>query len=260
MTESTVTFWMENTKFSILAGESDGALRSTIAERVAAALRERIIMAYPGFTPGTRLLPAQIAADLDVSMTPVKDALRMLAADGLVELGARRGARVVHLEPEDLIDLLEVRFGIERLALEMARQRGGLTPAAIAPLENSMAVCEAAMKRDDVMAYRQGDTDFHQALVDLSGSRHLRNTYRTILAQAQIRHAYRPRSQQTMRDSLDEHKLLVSTLHASDGAAIRRSLVEHWQHSHERLLDWFRDRPDAEQLRAPLLLGDETCC
>ena len=93
------------------------------------------------------MLPAQVASDLDVSMTPVKDALRMLSAEGLIELGSRRGARVVHLEPEDLIDLIDVRFGIERLALQMARRRGQLlTARALEPLEDCMAVCEAALK------------------------------------------------------------------------------------------------------------------
>jgi DNA-binding GntR family transcriptional regulator len=245
---------MENTKFSIPVGRSDGALRSTIAERVANALRERIIMAYPGFTPGSRVLPAQVAADLDVSMTPVKDALRMLSAEGLVDLGSRRGARVVHLEPEDLIDLIDVRFGIERLALQMARRRGRLTARSIGPLESCMAVCDAALKRDDVLTYRQGDTDFHQALVDLSQSPHLRTSYRTLLAQAQIRHAYRPRSQQSMRDSLDEHHVLVSAVRAEDETAVQRALVEHWRHSYGRLMESLRDLPNVEHLPMPLLL------
>lgn len=237
-------------------------MRSTIAERVASSLRERITMAYPGFTPGSRVLPAQVASDLDVSMTPVKDALRMLSAEGLIELGSRRGARVVHLEPEDLIDLIDVRFGIERLALQMARRRGQLTARAIEPLEDCMAVCEAALKRDDVLTYRQGDTDFHQAVVDLSQSRHLRSSYRTLLAQAQIRHAYRPRSQQSMRDSLDEHNVLVSALRVPDcdDAAVEGALAEHWRQSYHRLMESLRDVPDAEHLPMPRLLDQNSCC
>jgi DNA-binding GntR family transcriptional regulator len=193
-------------------------------------------------------------------MTPVKDALRMLSAEGLIELGSRRGARVVHLEPEDLIDLIDVRFGIERMALQMARRRGQLTVQAMEPLEDCMAVCEAALKRDDVLTYRQGDTDFHQAVVDLSHSRHLRTSYRTLLAQAQIRHAYRPRSQQSMRDSLDEHHVLVTALRVpNNDAAVERALADHWRQSYQRLMESLRELPDAEHLPTPLLLDQSAC-
>ena len=72
-------------------------LSRALAERTAEVIRQRILTLAPGFQPGDRLYPGKLAELLDVSVTPIREALKLLAAEGLVEFSPRRGASVTAL-------------------------------------------------------------------------------------------------------------------------------------------------------------------
>src|SRR5450432_2932332 len=92
------------------------AISTTVADRTAEVLRQRILAQTPGFLPGQRLFPVTLADELGVSATPVLQALDRLAANGLVDVIPRRGTYVAQLSMHDLDDLQSVRAGLELLA------------------------------------------------------------------------------------------------------------------------------------------------
>src|SRR5947207_13095747 len=107
-------------------------IRTTLPERTAEVIRQRILTLPPGYRPGDRLYPGKIAEDLDVSVTPIREALKLLASEGLVEFSPRRGASVSRYSAAELRDIISVQADLETLAIRF--NDGKFTRAEIASL------------------------------------------------------------------------------------------------------------------------------
>ncbi|RAY12631.1 GntR family transcriptional regulator [Actinomadura craniellae] len=171
------------------------------SDRAVDALRERILRGE--YAPGERLGEVDLAERLGLSRTPVREALRRLSAEGLVEIITNKGARVVEYPRQDLDQIFQIRAHVEGLAARTAAQSAsdadidGLNDIAIAHKEHA-----EAGRLDDV--YRL-NAQYHSTLNDLAGSPVLTGTVSSLI------HA----------------SVLIRTLHAFDEAAMRRSVNHH---------------------------------
>ncbi len=148
-----------------------------MVEQTCAILRERIRLGE--IPPGTRLRQEVLAEELGISRTPLREAMRLLAADGLVVLEPNRGAVVVELSHDDRVAFWEARLALEPAAARMGAQRraaSGVT-AMEAAIADQRASVEAAIA--DQRASMVGDQGFaanrafHLALVASAGNPHL---------------------------------------------------------------------------------------
>ncbi len=149
----------------------------SMVEQTCAILRERIRLGE--IPPGTRLRQEVLAEELGISRTPLREAMRLLAADGLVVLEPNRGAVVVELSHDDRVAFWEARLALEPAAARMGAQRraaSGVT-AMEAAIADQRASVEAAIA--DQRASMVGDQGFaanrafHLALVASAGNPHL---------------------------------------------------------------------------------------
>ncbi len=149
----------------------------SMVEQTCAILRERIRLGE--IPPGTRLRQEVLAEELGISRTPLREAMRLLAADGLVVLEPNRGAVVVELSHDDRVAFWEARLALEPAAARMGAQRraaSGVT-AMEAAIADQRASVEAAIA--DQRASVVGDQGFaanrafHLALVASAGNPHL---------------------------------------------------------------------------------------
>ncbi|GAA2240906.1 GntR family transcriptional regulator [Herbiconiux moechotypicola] len=149
---------------------------------VADALRNRIVSG--DLAPGSRLIEEQLCADFGVSRPPVREALRLLSADGLVELVARRGAVVARFGLADVREIVTLRESLERTALELS------VPGASEEALNALTAALEVMERhaeEGLEAEAVADSArFHEALVGLAGHSRLSNAYRAISLQVQV--------------------------------------------------------------------------
>ena len=135
-------------------------LHETVAER----LRDMIVEGELG--SGERLHDANLARILQVSRTPVREATKLLAAEGLVDLLPGRGARVSELSIEDILDLFETIAGVERHACELAAERiSGPDLDKLQRIHKRMARHHAANERQP---YFKLNHEIHLAIVDAS--------------------------------------------------------------------------------------------
>lgn len=142
-----------------------GEAHQSLAELVCADVRNRILSG--ALQPGQRLVEENLASQLGVSRNPVREAIRMLAAEGFVDLTARRGATVARLRADQTEDLFHVRAALEGLAARVAASRH--TPADIEKLERILddaRADEAAGQLDDLAEL---NTAFHLAIADVAG-------------------------------------------------------------------------------------------
>lgn len=135
------------------------------------------------FPPGYQALEPEIAKNLGVSRTPVREALIRLEAEKLIELIPRRGMRVLPLVPTDIIELSQVLTGLECAAVELlGKKRYG--EDTLRPMADSVSEMQAALEADNIDAWAQAEEKFHRLLVSLAGNKRLAMLMETVRAQA----------------------------------------------------------------------------
>lgn len=125
------------------------ALPSVIATEIARVLSERIV--FLEIAPGTRILEEEVGASFGVSRSPIREAFRMLEADGLVVRAARRGVSVTPMSKRDLAEVYACRVGLEGLAAAEAARN--IDPEGEAEVRGHLAGMKAAFEAHDVTTF-----------------------------------------------------------------------------------------------------------
>ena len=204
-------------------GSSFPIARQALPE--AAAERLRTLIIEGDLAPGARLNERELSERLGVSRTPLREAFRMLAADGLLVQLPNRGAQVVALSPNDVRHAFEVMASLEGLSGELAAQR--VTDADIAVLRAMQTEMEAAHARRDLPVYYRVNREIHDRINAIAGNPILTHTFRTLNARL---HALRFRSNLVPAkwdQAVAEHRDMIDALAARDGSTLRDILVRH---------------------------------
>lgn len=144
----------------------------SLEEMVYSHLEEEILTGK--LVSGEALGEIALAKRLGVSRTPVRGALHRLAEDGLVEINPNRGAMVVGINTDDLIDIYNIRMRLEGLASSLAAKR--IAEDELKELSDSVELSEFYIKKRDTEHLKELDTAFHSIIYKASGSRMLAKT------------------------------------------------------------------------------------
>jgi DNA-binding GntR family transcriptional regulator len=204
---------------------SDGfALPATLVELAAHRLRDAILRG--ALKPGEKIIEEQLCADFGISRAPLREALRLLAQQGLVEHVPRRGSRVTEWSPGDVLQLFALRHVLERHAVETALPLAD--PArALRPVRDALECMRGAteeLARDD--AHRR----FHAAVVELADNRQLNITLEPILLKLQLSMATNLREEarhHRAADGVKRHREILSALETNDPTAVVAALEGH---------------------------------
>lgn len=208
--------------------------RAALTDRVYELLRTRIIDL--NLEPDARLNADKLALDMDVSPTPVREALNRLAAEGLVTAAPYRGFRVSSLlSRSDLAQLLRARQVIECAAVEQAAEnRGQLELQELSALVARMDELTSASTLD-VKAFNSADAAFHRLTVGASGNRFLLQALQSLHVHVQLARHYMGRSVEEARRANVEHRLLLDAIAEGDGERAAQAAREHVDGVLERL-------------------------
>jgi len=146
-----------------------GASHQPLRQVVTDALRKAILSKR--LKPGERLIEEQLAADLGVSRNPVREALRVLESEGLVEISPRRGASVTSVSEEEAREIVEVRAALEGLCARLAARR--CSPALKAEIEQVLDCGERAAAAADTPELARIHSQVHDLMARASLNRHL---------------------------------------------------------------------------------------
>jgi DNA-binding GntR family transcriptional regulator len=205
---------------------------SSLAEQVMQHLRQQI---YEGaLAPGLRLDENELAAALGVSRTPVREALRQLAAQGLVEIRSRRGCFVTELTLQDQKDIFPIMARLEGwVAHEVADHA---TKEDLDRLGEMHAALERHAAAGNVDRYWAANHVFHTALQDLAGNRWLQELLGQLRRKLGL---FRQRSLKLpgrVDRSLAEHRALMKALRGHDGARAEAVMRDHLMNQLDALL------------------------
>ncbi|MDR3673224.1 MAG: GntR family transcriptional regulator [Holophaga sp.] len=154
---------------TLLALPHLGASHQPLRQVVTDALRKAILSKR--LKPGERLIEEQLAADLGVSRNPVREALRMLESEGLVEISPRRGASVTNLSEDEAQEIVEVRAALEGLCARLAARR--CSPALKADIQKILDRGERAAAANDSPALAVIHSQVHALMAGAGHNRHL---------------------------------------------------------------------------------------
>lgn len=191
----------------------------------AAAERLRTLIIEGELAPGARLNERELSERLGVSRTPLREAFRMLAADGLLVQLPNRGAQVVALSAADVRHAFEVMATLEGLSGELAA--GRVTDQDIELLHTMQVEMEAAHARGDLPVYYRVNREIHDRINAIAGNPILTHTFKTLNTRL---HALRFRSNLVPAkwdQAVGEHRAMIEALAARDGAKLRDILVAH---------------------------------
>jgi DNA-binding GntR family transcriptional regulator len=142
--------------------------KTTLATEIARHLREAIIRGE--LAPGERVNELKLTRKLALSRSPVREAIRILAAEGLLTIEPHRGAHVRAVSDADLEEIFDVRLMIESHGLRRGHR---LTSSAIAPLRAAVDEARVALRADAFEPWHRASLRFHDGLVALAANRHL---------------------------------------------------------------------------------------
>jgi DNA-binding GntR family transcriptional regulator len=212
-----------------LPSASQAPSRGNMPEAVAGALREAILDG--ALAPGSWLREAEVARELKVSRTPVRDAFRILATEGLLNINANQGAVVSPMTTEDVIELYVMREVLEGLASRLAARR------AARRCLDEFALLIPEMKRvgeaGDFSRLSRLNFKFHEIVRAAAGNRYLDRSL------AQIQNAARRFPDPTLglpgrvKESIEEHVALADAISRGDAPAAEQLAVGHMRHLSE---------------------------
>lgn len=205
----------------------------SLHDQVANRVRDLIIDG--SLEPGSRIDEAQLIEELGVSRTPFREALRTLAAEGLVIVRPSKGSIVRKLTPEDVFSMLEVLGQLERLAGELACVRASDEEIeALVELHERMMAC---YRKRDRMPYYKLNQEFHSRLAELSKNETLKEMQSNIQARLKRIRYIGNQKPDSWDGAVADHEEMVRALKDRDGDRLGEAMASHLLKTWDRVKD-----------------------
>lgn len=175
--------------------------------------------------PGVQLRPDTIAEQLDISTTPVREALHRMEGDGLVMKLPYRGWFVREFTEQEVRELYEMRAALESFSVRLACER--INEEELSSLREHQSVGEAALKTGDMEAYRIYNRDLHAAIMDAARNAYLSSAMGQLSLQSQVLVARTIRLVGRPSRAIEEHRELIDLIAARQDRAAQELMERH---------------------------------
>ncbi|WP_332685734.1 GntR family transcriptional regulator [Bosea sp. (in: a-proteobacteria)] len=197
----------------------------SLHDELLAALRDFIVEG--NLADGARIPERALCERFNISRTPLREALKVLAAEGLIELLPNRGARVRELNADDLRELFDVMGGLESLAGRLACER--ITEAEIAEIERMHHEMYHFYLRRDMHGYFRCNQAIHQMIVAAAGNATLAATYASLSGRIRrVRYsANLAKDRDRLGEAMREHEAMLDALRRRAGSELSDIMFQH---------------------------------
>jgi DNA-binding GntR family transcriptional regulator len=203
------------------------ALYQEVAER----LRQRIFAHE--LTPGMWIDEQKLAEQYGISRTPLREALKVLASEGLVELKPRRGCYVTEISRRDLDDIFPLMAMLEgRCAFEAVKRAKTADLAALKAIHEKL---ESASRDGRIDAFFEANQEFHKKIQELSGNRWLLSVIQDLRKVLKLSRLHSLSLEGRLQQSLDEHRAILASMLSGDAAKAEQEMHDHLLSGREAL-------------------------
>jgi DNA-binding GntR family transcriptional regulator len=204
-----------------------------LSDRLREAVEEEI--ATGKLLPGSRLDEVELATRFKVSRTPIREALKQLLGEGLIEMRPRRGAVVARVSPERLIEMFEVMAELEAMCAQLATRR--MSDDELAEIERAHAACQGAVGARDADAYFYANERFHFAIYAASHNTFLSDQAAALQRKLRPYRRLQLRVRNRIQRSFEEHQAIVDALREGNAEKAVLSVRNHVIVQGERFAD-----------------------
>lgn len=197
----------------------------SLADQIFEALKEQITSLQ--LKPGTRLMVGELAEAFGASHTPVKEALRRLAGEGLIEIIPHRGTFVSQLSRKDIREMLEIRLALELYAAYSLIQSGINNAKNIERLKSIINKLAKALENNDNTKFTLYDREFHHTLVKLTGNSRLADLHKNLIENPNMIRIYAYKFPERSVDTISEHELILRELTVGNTDKLIQSIGSH---------------------------------
>lgn len=201
--------------------------------------RLRDLLTEGEIPPGEKINEKSLTEAFGVSRTPLREALKVLASEGIVTLTPNRGARVARLSEEDLDDVFPVLMSLEGLAGRLACEK--MPDDAIGKVETLQARMEKEFGKRDRSAYFHTNQEIHDAILEGSQNEVLIATHRSLAGRIRRARYLANMSPERWRKAVDEHSAILDALKIRDGTLLSDLLIAHLSNKLESVRASIRD-------------------
>lgn len=202
---------------------SDGIRRRYLHDEVADRLRRLILDGE--LEPRSRVNELELAERFGISRTPLREAIKILATEGLLELLPNRGARVASISETELDEVLEIVAGLEAIAADLACRH--ITEAEVAAIEVDHAAMVEAWRAGDEEGYFRLNRRIHDAVMRASRNTTLATLYANLAGRVQRARYTAHKTTEQWRRAIEEHEDMLRLLKQRDGDALAALMRRH---------------------------------
>ncbi|MDE2361335.1 MAG: GntR family transcriptional regulator [Hyphomicrobiales bacterium] len=221
-------------------------VRRNLHDEIAVGLREMIVKGE--LRPGEKVPEAALCIRFGVSRTPMREAFKALAAEGLLTLVPNRGAVVARITREEVAELFPVMGALEGLAGELACAR--ITEAKVARIRKLHEQMARFYERGEIAPYYRSNRAIHEAIFEAADNAVLSSIFQNLLTRTNsVRFAVK-KSPARWAEAVADHEAMLAALEARDGPGLGRILREHMRHKIEMVIEALDARDAAERRRS----------
>jgi len=213
-------------------------IRRSLHDEIGDLVREMILSG--DLEPGEKVPEKELCARFGVSRTPMREALKVLAADGLVTLTPNRGAFVTVLTIEDLADVFPVMGSLEALSGELAATL--MTDAEIAEVRTIHTAMVEHFENRDLAAYFELNQRIHEAILEGSRNQTLIAMYRSLAGRVRRARYLANMSESRWQRAVEEHGIILQRLEKRDAKGLAEILKQHLANKLETVRTWVLER------------------
>ncbi|UYV36765.1 GntR family transcriptional regulator [Rhodobacteraceae bacterium D3-12] len=203
------------------------------AQRAIQELRQKVFSGE--LAAGSDHLESELANLLEMSRTPVREAVLTLESQGLLELRPRKGVRILPLSPEDMAEIYDVLTELESHAAERAAQ-AGLSDQELAHLAKAIDDMDRALEKPDLDAWAEADDRFHKELVRLGGNSRIESIVSMMSDQVRRARTTTLFIRPLPTKSNEDHRAVYQAIRDRDAITARTSHRQHRQHAKDILV------------------------
>lgn len=213
-------------------------VRRSLHDEIADLVREMILSNE--LEPGEKVPEKDLCQRFGVSRTPLREALKVLAVDGLVTLTPNRGAFVSILTVEDLNDVFPVMGALESLSGELAASL--MTDEEIAKVRALHVEMVDHYKNGNLSAYFERNQQIHEAILEGSRNQTLIGMYRSLASRVRRARYLANMSHSRWKQAVDEHDIMIDCLERRDANGLADILKQHLANKFETVKAWVMER------------------
>ena len=203
-------------------------LREVVCESLREAIRSGVLK------PGERIMEIQLAEELGVSRTPVREAIRKLELEGYVVMMPRRGTYVASMSIRDINEIFEIRTALESLSNGLAADH--ITDDELEHLQRLLVIIGGYIKEGNIEKIVETDIEFHDLLYHAARNERLVGIISNLRDQLTRFRTLSMSYPGRLEETLEEHRLIVDAIASGDRKSASRAAERHMENSEKTLL------------------------